>query len=133
MKPNNVVALIITAGYALVSFAQSNATPPAAAGAHYSGAELRRLERAAHTPQQYHVLASFSRGQQESYRQRATEEKQEWERRSVDVSGPAAKSPRPVNSARNLYEYYAQMADRAGQLASHYQELERSSSVLSQR
>jgi hypothetical protein len=45
----------------------------------------------------------------------------EWERRSIDVSGPSAKAVRPVDSARNLYQYHQYEADHAGKLAVQYE------------
>jgi len=45
----------------------------------------------------------------------------------MNVSGPAAKPPRPVDTAKNLYEYYVWQADHASSLASHYRQLELSS------
>jgi len=95
----------------------------------YSRPELRQLVREAHTPEQYRVLADYYAHQHDSFRQEAAEEKQEWERRSMNVSGPAAKPPRPVDSAKNLYEYYVWEADHASSLASQYRQLEVSSKL----
>lgn len=119
--------MLVTIGLATVSFAQiGTATSPEKDG-QYSASELRKLAHEAHLPAQYHALADYYAQQQASYQQQATAEKEEWERRSMNVSGPAAKPPRPVDSARNLFEYYAYKADHAGSLASHYRQLELSS------
>jgi hypothetical protein len=74
--------------------------------AHYTKAQLKELVRSAHTPEQYKVLASYYGGRRRSYLQEAVEKKREWDRRSQNVFGVFAKYPRPVDSARNLYEYY---------------------------
>ena len=48
----------------------------------------------------------YFRAQQTKYQRQAQEEKAEWERRSQNVTGPAAKYPRPVDSSRDRYEYF---------------------------
>jgi hypothetical protein len=127
MKRSNFIASLLTVGFAAVAFAQGGTTSATTGNPHYGGAELRELVREAHTASQYRALAGVYTQQEASYQRQAAEEKQEWERRSVNVSGPAAKFPRPVDSAKNLYEYYSYEADRAGSLASHYRQLELSS------
>jgi hypothetical protein len=77
----------------------------------------------AHAPEQYRALASYFGKQHKDYLQQATEEKKEWERRSRNVTGILAKYPRPVDSARNLYEYYMYKATEAQTLESKYERL----------
>src|SRR5579863_2570665 len=72
--------------------------------------ELRRMMHDAHTSSQYRALAVYFRGQQQHFEQQAQAEKAEWIRRSANVSGPAAKYPRPVDSSRNRYEYFTSEA-----------------------
>jgi hypothetical protein len=131
MKRVSFVASVIAVGFAAISFAQDNAAAETSANAQYRSSDMHRLAREAHTPAQYSVLAAFHRQQQESYRKQAADEKIEWERRSLNVTGPLAKSPRPVDSARNLYEYYAERANAEASLATHYQQLEQSSRLAS--
>src|SRR5215475_9083491 len=127
MKRSKFAVSLITIGMAAASLAQSAIAPASTDNNDYSRSEIRQLVREAHTPAQYHVLADYYAHQHASYQQQAAEEKQEWERRSMNVSGPAAKPPRPVDSAKNLYEYYVWEADRASSFASHYRQLELSS------
>jgi hypothetical protein len=84
---------------------------------------LKQLALNAHAPAQYTALANYYGEQRNSYMQKAAEEKQEWERRSQNVMASAAKYPRPVDSARNLYEYYMYKASEAGTLEAKYSRL----------
>jgi cell shape-determining protein MreC len=87
----------------------------------YSNAELKQKMQEAQTDSQYQALASYFRSRQENFEQKAQAEKAEWERRSQNVTGAAAKYPRPVDSAKNLYEYYAYEAQQMSQEAAHYE------------
>jgi hypothetical protein len=89
-------------------------------GAHYTKAQLKQLVQNAHTPEQYTALASYFNEQKSNYLQQAAEEKREWESRGQNVMGMAAKYPRPVDSARNLYEYYIYKASKAEILEAKY-------------
>ena len=100
------------------SMAQSDNTPKT----HISHSELKKLQREATSPAQFKLLADYYRQRQREFNAKAADEKIEWERRSRDVSGPMAKPPRPVDSARNLYEYYQYEADQAAKLAVQYEE-----------
>jgi hypothetical protein len=77
----------------------------------------------ANSPEQYKALASYFGKQHSDYLQLAAEEKKEWERRSQNIAGIQAKYPRPVDSARNLYEYYMYKASEAGTLEAKYSRL----------
>ena len=123
MKRSKFALSLITIGIATLSLAQSAVAPACTDNKDYSHSELRQLLREAHTSEQYHALADYYAQQHASYQQQAAEEKQEWERRNMNVSGPAAKPPRPVDTAKNLYEYYVWEADHASSLASHYRQL----------
>lgn len=85
-----------------------------------SHAELTKMVREAHTPQQYKALADYYRSRETAYEQQAQSEKAEWERRSQNITGPTAKYPRPVDSSRNRYEYFAYEAQQMSQQAAHY-------------
>jgi hypothetical protein len=89
----------------------------------YGKAELQRMIRQAHTPQEYQVLAGYFRSRQQKFEQQAQAEKEEWQRRSQNVTGPAAKWPRPVDSSKNRYDYFACQANQMAQQAARYESL----------
>jgi|ERR1039457_3117577 hypothetical protein len=92
-------------------------------GKQLTQAEVKQLAQVAHAPDQYKALASFYGQEHDKYQKMATEEKKEWDRRSQNVMGVAAKYPRPVDSARNLYEYYMYKASENGTLEAKYSRL----------
>ena len=108
-------AVVLTA--VTFSYAEPTSAPQ------FSKTELQRMMKEAHTPQQYKTLADYFKSQQQKYQQQAQSEKQEWDRRSQNVTGPAAKYPRPVDSSRNRYEYFAYEAQQMSHQAAHYDEL----------
>ncbi len=114
-----IAMCIVTAALAGVQRAHGAASS-SENGAHFTKAQLKQLLRDARTPEQYRTLASYYGGQQKSYLQEAAEEKMEWERRGQNVEGAFAKYPRPVDSARNLYEYYIYKASESGSLEAKY-------------
>jgi hypothetical protein len=122
MKRNLFAVCILSFGLASVSSARGLASS-AENDTHYTQAQLKQMARDAHTPEQYNALAGYYEKQQSDYLHQATEEKQEWVRRSQNIVSIAAKYPRPVDSARYLYEYYAYKAAEAGQLAAKYSQL----------
>ncbi|MGA3133518.1 MAG: hypothetical protein ABSD59_22220 [Terracidiphilus sp.] len=87
----------------------------------YSNAELKQMKQEAHSTEQYQRLASYFRSRQQDFEQKAQAEKAEWERRSQNVTATAAKYPRPVDSAKNLYDYYAYEAQRMSQEVAYYE------------
>jgi len=119
MKRNLCAVSILTFALAGIGSAQA-ATSAAASGAQYTQAQIKQLAQNANTPEQYSALAGYYGTQQQDYLRQAAEEKQEWMRRSQNVVSIAAKYPRPVDSARYLYEYYAYKASEAGSLAAKY-------------
>jgi len=120
---NSVLAASVLS-IALVTAAASTAfAMPADKSSQPSAGQLKQMAKDAHTPEQYTALAQSYSQLQKSYLEKATEEKQEWDRRSQNIMSIAAKYPRPVDSARNLYEYYAYKASEAGALASKYSQL----------
>jgi len=89
--------------------------------AHYTQAQLKELALNAHAPEQYKALAGYYGQEQNRYAQLAAEEKTEWDRRSNQpMVSTQAKYPRPVDSARNLYEYYMYKASENRSLESKY-------------
>jgi hypothetical protein len=122
MKNKLFAASILS--FALAGVANAQATASSAEnGTHYTQAQLKELTRDAHTPAQYSALAKVYGNQQNNYLQKAAEEKQLWIQRSQNIVSIAAKYPRPVDSARYLYEYYSTMAAESGQLAAKYDQL----------
>jgi hypothetical protein len=81
------------------------------------------MVREAHTPEQYAALATYYETQKSSYAKQAAEEKEVWIRRSQNIVSIAAKYPRPVDSAHDLYEYYDLMANESGQMADKCRQL----------
>jgi len=89
----------------------------------YTQSEIKQMIRDAHTAQQYHEIATYFEGRQQYFEQQAQSEKLEWERRSQNVTGPAAKYPRPVDSSRNRYEYFSYEAQHMALQAEHFEGL----------
>jgi hypothetical protein len=102
-------------------------------GTHYTAAQVKRMVREAHTPDQYRALARYYEERQSEFSQKAAEQMEEWERRSQNVTGPAAKFPRPVDVARNLYEYYAHEADDSAFQADKYTRFAEGAAALTKR
>ncbi len=122
MTRNLLATCILSLVIAGVGIAQGTASSPET-GAHYTQAQLKQLALNAHAPAQYAALANYYGEARSGYLKKAAEEKQEWDRRSQNVTGAAAKYPRPVDSARNLYEYYMYKASEAGTLEAKYSRL----------
>jgi hypothetical protein len=122
MTRNRIAACFLSLAVTTIANAQS-ATASADSGAKYTPAQVKQMESTADAPNQYRALAEYYGEQHKSYLQKAAEEKQEWERRSQNVMGVLAKYPRPVDSARNLYEYYMYKASTTGALEARYDKL----------
>ena len=122
MKNSVVAASILT--LALVAAAAATAYGlPADKTPQPSPAQVKQMAKDARTPEQYAALAQSYGELQKSYLAKAAEEKQEWDRRGQNIVSIAAKYPRPVDSARNLYKYYSYKATEAGVLAAKYSQL----------
>jgi hypothetical protein len=122
MNRNLFAICILALAFAGSASAQSAASS-AETGAHYTKAQVKNLKRNAHAPAQYAVLASYYGAQRADYLRQAAEEKKEWERRSKNVAVAFGKYPRPVDSARNLYEYYLYKASEAETSEAKYSQL----------
>jgi hypothetical protein len=129
MKLSNIVSVVLAFGMAVPLLAENSNPVASQESVHYSKAELAQLRKEAHTPEQYRALAVYFDHRKRSFQEQANQEKKEWERRSQNVGGPAAKYPRPVDSARNLYEYYDYEAHQAGALQAQYERLAESAGV----
>jgi hypothetical protein len=122
MNRNLFATCILALAFAGAASAQGAASS-AETGAHYTKAQVKELKRNAQTPAQYTGLASYYGAQKADYLRLAAEEKKEWERRSKNVAVAFGKYPRPVDSARNLYEYYLYKASKAETLQAKYSQL----------
>ena len=122
MTRNLLATCSLSLALATIGIAQGTASSPET-GAHFTQAQLKQLVLNAHAPAQYTALANYYSERQNNYLQKAAEEKQEWARRSQNITSVAAKYPRPVDSARNLYEYYMYKASEAGTLVAKYSRL----------
>jgi len=110
--------------FTLAGVASAQATASSAEnGTHYTHSQLKQLKRDAHTAAQYSALAGYYGDRQQDYLKQAAEARREWIRRSWNVVSIAAKYPRPMDSSRNLYEYYVYMAAESGRSASRYSQL----------
>lgn len=117
LKAGIAVAILVAIVWASTLGAQQANAP------NYGKAEVRKMIREAHTPDQYRALANYFRAQQLAYRNQAKSEVLELERRWQFMSGPAAKYPRPVDSSRYRYEYFMYEAEQMNQRAIHYERL----------
>ena len=122
MKRNLFTAWILSLALPGVASAQGAASS-AETGDHYTQGQAKQLARNAHAPEEYKVLASYYGERQNNYLRKAAEEKQEWARMNQNITSVAAKYPRPVDSARNLYEYYIYKASEAEALVAKYSRL----------
>jgi hypothetical protein len=122
MNRNLFATCILALAFAGVASAQSAASS-AETGAHCTKAQVKELKRHAQAPAQYTVLASYCGAQKADYLRLAAEAKKEWVQRSKNDSGHFGKYPRPVDSSRNLYEYYLYKASKTETLQAKYSQL----------
>jgi hypothetical protein len=102
--------------FAILAVALSAGVVPAAATApsnqpEYTSAQIRKMVHEAHTVQQYTVLADYYKTRQRMFQSRAAEAMHLWAERNAVISPVYEKWPRPVDSARNLHDYYEVMAN----------------------
>jgi hypothetical protein len=88
--------------------------------------EAHALMKSAHEQAQYQELAAYYRQQEQSYRAKRDEALALWNTRAQGVAVNQNKYPRPVDSAHNLYDYYAYETDHA---ATQVQRCEQMTSV----
>ena len=89
----------------------------------YTGSQIKNLAREAHTVEQYTVLADYYAVRQRTYKRKAAEEMHLWAQRSEMTDPLREKWPRPVDSARNLYEYYEYQIAQSAALFAKYDQL----------
>jgi hypothetical protein len=122
MTRNLIAASILSLAFASAGIAQAS-DPSAKDRKQFTQTQLSQLEHEAQAPEQYRVLANYFGAQQDKYLKLASEEKKEWDRRSQNIVSIAAKYPRPVDSARYLYEYYMYKASENRSLEAKYSHL----------
>ncbi len=122
MTRNLIASCILSVAFVSAGSAQA-ADHDANTGKQITQAELKQLTQEAHSPDQYKTLAGYYGEEHAKYQRLATEEKKEWDRRSQSVMGVTAKYPRPVDSARYLYEYYSYKASESELLEAKYSKL----------
>jgi hypothetical protein len=111
------VAVLAIVGSVQVVMAQSGSA------AKLSRADLRRMERSAHTAEQYQDLASYFRMRELSYQKQADAEMEEWTRRMQFFTSLYAKYPAPADSSRNRYEYFKYEQRQMDRQAVYYDDL----------
>lgn len=84
--------------------------------------QIRRLMREAHTAEQYGVIADYYATQNRTYNAKAVEMMHLWRERN-EMYYRVEKWPRPVDSARNLHDYYVYKASEAERLRKKYSQL----------
>jgi hypothetical protein len=122
MKRSLFATGILLLAFAIAGSAQDTAYSTKTS-AYYTRKQLKQLALNAHTQAQYTVLANYYGERQNEYLQKAAEEKQEWVSMSQNIISVAAKYPRPVDSARNRYDYYMYKASEEGMLEAKFRRL----------
>ena len=89
----------------------------------------RKLARLAHTTEQFSAVASCYDQLQSMYLRKADAEKQEIEWRIQHSFNLAVRYPSPLDSARNLYDYYTRKASQMRAEADLYRQ--KASAVVS--
>lgn len=85
----------------------------------YTHSQIKRMAREAHTPEQFSMLADYYATQQRMYAAKAVEMMHLWAQRN-ETYYRVEKWPRPVDSARNLHDYYEYKANQAAKLQAMY-------------
>jgi hypothetical protein len=88
-----------------------------------SPSQARDLMKSAHTGAEYTRLADYFHQRETVYRAKAADEKVEMDRRAQVNSPLYQKYPRPVDTAKALYDSYTTTADSAALQARHFDEL----------
>ncbi len=89
----------------------------------YSTAQIKKMAREAHTVEQYTVLADYYATRHRMFKRKAAEEMHIWAERNAVITPLSEKWPRPVDSARNLYDYFEFKAGEAAELQAKYSRL----------
>ncbi len=89
----------------------------------YTSAQIRKMAHEARTVQQYTVLADYYATRRRMWQQKAAEAMHLWAERNAVITPLSEKWPRPVDSARNLHDYYQAMANESAALVDRYNRL----------
>lgn len=89
----------------------------------FTKAEIGKLTREAHTVDQYTELTQYYAVQQRMFQRKAAEEMHLWALRAEVITPLSEKWPRPVDSARNLHDYYEYKASEAAKMCAKYDRL----------
>jgi hypothetical protein len=112
-----VVALAFAAGPGYAQMAHAEEPPD------LTPAQIRDMARSAHTPEQYTQLADYYQARRRMYVKKASETMDLWARRNAVITPLGEKWPRPVDSARDLYDYYLHQAAKSAATAQRYSNL----------
>lgn len=85
----------------------------------YTRAQIKRLAREANSSEQYTRIADYYARQQSMYQAKVVEMMHLWRQRN-EMYYRVEKWPRPIDSARNLHDYYEYKANEAAKLQSQY-------------
>ena len=86
----------------------------------YTSSHIKTMAREAQTVEQYTVLADYYAVRLRMYKRKAAGEMHLWAIRSEMTNPLREKWPRPVDSARNLYDYYEyKIVESAGLFAKY--------------
>jgi len=91
--------------------------------AQYTSAQVRRLAREAHTAEEFGQLADYYAIRQRMYRRKAAEAMDLWAQRNAIITPLSEKWPRPVDSARNRYDYFEYEANHCAELSRKYSQM----------
>lgn len=118
--------ILVTAAIILLAVAAGAARSSESTGPdepQYTNAQIKKMVREAHTVEQFTVLANYYWSQQRMYKQKAVEQMHLWRERAETVTPLSEKYPRPVDSARNLHDYYEYKAAQSAALFAKYDRL----------
>jgi hypothetical protein len=82
----------------------------------------------AHTAEQFKTLSTYFSSQEINYARKAAVEKWEWLRLRPVYATLYQKYPRPADSSKNRYAYFACKAQQMNARAAHYEDLAESAS-----
>ena len=88
-----------------------------------STSDAHGLMKTAHDSSQYRALAAYFRQKKQSFSSERDAELALWNSRKQAIAVNQNKYPRPVDSAHNLYDYYAYETNHAAAQAQHYEQI----------
>jgi len=112
-----LAAFGLVSGAARFAMAETGDTPE------YTSAQIKTMVREAHTVEQYTVIADYYAALERVYKQKAVDQMHLWRERSEMFTSLSEKWPRPVDSARNLHDYYQYKAAQSAALSGKYRRL----------